>query len=82
MSSVASPAAVAGRPLQLLVGGSAAARTAGGTWQIQIRKLLLRLATTSPHPTPHRLGGGVAPELFPSTRCRAARHPGLSGDTT
>jgi hypothetical protein len=30
MSSVASPAAVAGRPLQLRVGGSAAARTAGG----------------------------------------------------
>jgi hypothetical protein len=32
--------------------------------QIQIRKQLLRLATTSP-PTPDALDGGFAPELFP-----------------
>jgi hypothetical protein len=49
--------------------------------QIQIRKQLLRLATTSP-PTPDALDGGFAPELFPSTRRWAARHPGLSGATT
>jgi len=49
MSSVASPAAVAGRPLQLCLGASAAARTAGGP----ARSRSASRCSGSPHqPTP------------------------------